>query len=55
MLFHDGSIFDGQTLLPHGHALLVEGGRIAAIGPLAQFEGYVGERVDFAGQTLLPG
>lgn len=55
MLFHDGSIFDGEALLPPGHALLVEGGRIAAIGALAQFDGYAGERVAMAGQTLLPG
>lgn len=55
MLFHDGSIFDGETRLPTGHALLVEGDRIVAVGSLSQFEGYAGERRSIAGQTLLPG
>ena len=55
MLFHDGILFDGHDRLPDGHALLVEGDRIAAIGPKAHFDGYAGARVAMAGQTLLPG
>lgn len=55
MLFHSGSIFDGEELLPMEWAVLVEGDRIAALGPLAGFDGYAGARTDISGQTLLPG
>ncbi|MGZ3247438.1 MAG: amidohydrolase family protein [Croceibacterium sp.] len=55
MLFHGGSIFDGEELLPTEWAMLVEGDRIAALGPLAGFDGYAGPRTDITGQTLLPG
>ncbi|MBE0546190.1 MAG: amidohydrolase family protein [Rubrivivax sp.] len=55
MLFHNGAIFDGNALLPAEWALLVDGDRIAALGPLAGFEGYAGPRTDISGQTLLPG
>jgi imidazolonepropionase-like amidohydrolase len=55
MLFHNGSIFDGQRLLPSGWALIVEGDHIAGLGPLGSFEGYAGPRTDISGQTLLPG
>lgn len=55
MLFHGGLIFDGENLLPVGWAVLVEGDRIAGLGPLSGFEGYAGPRMDISGQTLLPG
>ncbi|GAB5469670.1 MAG: amidohydrolase family protein [Rhodospirillales bacterium] len=54
-LYAGGQIFDGETLLPAGQGLLVEGERIARIAPLAEFEGFTGERVDSSGGTLLPG
>src|SRR5690606_16910388 len=38
-----------------GHAVLVEGGRVARVAPAGQFEGYAGRRVDTAGMTLMPG
>lgn len=55
MLFFNVRIFDGFKSLPDGHALLVEGARIKDIGPISQFAGHAGERVDMAGATLLPG
>ncbi|WP_053239709.1 metal-dependent hydrolase family protein [Pleomorphomonas koreensis] len=55
MLFINGAIFDGEALLPAGHALLVEGGRIARIAPGAAFAGYAGPTIDAAGMTILPG
>ncbi|WP_370674863.1 amidohydrolase family protein [Pleomorphomonas sp. PLEO] len=55
MLLVNGSIFDGEALLPAGHAILVEDGRIAHIAPVAAFAGYVGRTVDAGGMTVLPG
>lgn len=55
MLLTNGAIFDGETMLPAGHALLVEDGRIARIAPAASFAGYGGRVVDASGMTILPG
>ena len=55
MLLVNGSIFDGEALLPAGHAILVEDGRIVRIAPLAGFAGYAGRTVDAHGMTILPG
>ncbi|WP_237155003.1 metal-dependent hydrolase family protein [Oryzibacter oryziterrae] len=55
MLLMHGSIFDGEGLLPPGHALLLDGRKIAKIAPLAAFEGYSGPRADLTGHTILPG
>lgn len=55
MLFTGGTLFDGERKLPDGWALLVEGDRIAAVGPTAAFDGHAGPRRDIGGQTLLPG
>jgi len=54
-LFAGGRLFDGETLLPAGVALMVEGDRIAGVAPEAEFEGFSGNRVDTTGATLLPG
>ncbi len=53
-LYAGGKIFDGESML-EGQALLVEGETIARIAPLAEFEGFAGERIDTTGATLLPG
>lgn len=55
MLIINGAIFDGETMLAAGHALLVENGRIARIAPAASFSGYAGRTVDASGMTILPG
>ncbi len=55
MLYFNGKIFDGRAALAAETALLVEDGRIAAVAPLAGFEGYAGPRFDLSGDTLLPG
>lgn len=55
VLFSGGNIFapTGEMLSDHG--LLVDKGRIVRIAPLAEFEGYGGQRVDTSGASLLPG
>ncbi|GAB1576733.1 amidohydrolase family protein [Bordetella petrii] len=55
LLFTGGNIFDGRGALLPGHAVLVEGGRVARVAPAGQFEGYAGRRVDTSGMTLMPG
>lgn len=55
MLFHNGRLFDGTELLPAGWALLAQADTIAAVAPVAHFDGYSGPCVDIGGQTLLPG
>ncbi len=55
MLYVNGKIFDGRSALPDGHALLVEGGKVRAIGAAARFEGHAGPTFDLQGDTLLPG
>lgn len=48
-----------QTLLPDGPesglAVQVEDGRIAAVGPMAQFEGSPHRRIELPGRLLMPG
>lgn len=55
MLYVNGQIFDGRKALPEGCALLVEAGKVRAIGPAAQFEGHAGPIFDLQGDTLMPG
>jgi predicted amidohydrolase YtcJ len=53
VLFHGGTVFDGQRFLPPGSCVRISGGRIAEVGrpgPLG-----AAEPVDLAGGTLLPG
>jgi imidazolonepropionase-like amidohydrolase len=52
-LLRGGLLFDGQRLLPH-MAVLIEGERIVAVGPVAQFTGHAGPVIDTTGGTLLP-
>ncbi|MHA1564488.1 MAG: amidohydrolase family protein [Alphaproteobacteria bacterium] len=54
ILFSGGAVFDGNGILEQ-HGVLVEQDRIARVAPLAEFDGYRGERVDTTGGTLLPG
>jgi imidazolonepropionase-like amidohydrolase len=57
IVFQDACILDctGRDLYTHG-ALVVSGGRIAAVGPMARVSAPPGARViDVAGQTLMPG
>ncbi len=53
-LYFGGLVFDGASLLSD-HAVLVDGARIERVAPAGEFAGFVGERVDAAGGTLLPG
>lgn len=55
MLVVNGSIFDGEAVLPASHAILIEDGRFKRIAPLATFAGYAGRIVDAVGMTILPG
>lgn len=55
MLYEKGTVFDGREVLPTGHAVLVQAGRVHAVGPADSFAGYEGPRFDLGGDTLLPG
>jgi len=54
ILFRGGSVFDGATIRT-GVGVLVEGDAIAAVAPVATFDGYAGPVHDTAGMTLMPG
>ncbi|MCE2425016.1 MAG: amidohydrolase family protein [Pseudomonadales bacterium] len=53
-LYRNGRIFDGERMVD-GHAVLVDGDRIARIAPEAEFVGFDGESVDCSGCTVMPG
>ena len=55
MLFGGGLVLDGEHEPLEGHGVAVEGGRIARVAPLGEFDGFAGDRVDTAGAALLPG
>lgn len=52
-LLRGGRLFDGRAL-HDGMGVLIEGERIAAVAPVAQFEGHAGPVIDTTGGTLLP-
>lgn len=54
-LYSGGPIFDGSGTLLEDHGVLVDGASIARLAPLAEFDGFAGERVEIPGSTLLPG
>lgn len=54
-LYSGGLVFDGSGSLLDGHGVLVDAERIERVAPVAEFDGFAGERVDFTGSTLLPG
>lgn len=54
-LYRGARIFDGSDRLLDGHAVLVEGGRIARVAPAAEFDGFAGRDEECTGLTLLPG
>lgn len=54
-LYRGGLVFDGLGAPKDGLGVLVEGDRIAAVEPVANFDGHAGEVVDTAGATLMPG
>lgn len=54
-LYRGGLVFDGLGAPKDGLGVLVEGDRIAAVEPVANFAGHAGEVVDTAGATLMPG
>lgn len=58
LLFHNGVIHTQDASQPTTEAVLVSGGRIAAVGRLADVEAAAPRavpRVDLAGRTLIPG
>ena len=55
ILFENGTIIDGTGAAPRAEALLVEDGRIAALGAEAEARAGEAERIDAAGLTLMPG
>jgi len=54
-LYSGGPIFDGSGTLLEDHGVLVDGAAIVRLAPVAEFDGFAGERVELAGSTLLPG
>jgi imidazolonepropionase-like amidohydrolase len=55
MLYENGTVFDGHRVLPAGHAVLVEAGKVHAVEPQGSFAAYAGPRFNLGGDTLLPG
>lgn len=56
ILLRPARVFDAVSAQPHeGWAVLVEGGRIAAVGPAASVGGQGARVVDLPGTTLMPG
>ena len=53
-LYLNGRLFDGDRIID-GHAVLVDGDRIARVAPSSEFEGFAGEVVDCTGGTVMPG
>jgi imidazolonepropionase-like amidohydrolase len=54
-LYRGGLVFTGEGEMLAEHGVLVENGRIAALAPAGEFEGFDGEVIDTAGGTLMPG
>ena len=54
-LFSGGWVFDGESVPEAGRAVLVEEGRIRAVGQVAEFKGFTGRTIDTTGATLMPG
>jgi predicted amidohydrolase YtcJ len=63
IIFHNGTVFDGQAFLPPGTCVRVRGETITAVGPAGEAAPSAGGRpaltgvslVDLRGGTLLPG
>ena len=56
LLLVPDAVWDGTAASPaRGSVVLVEGNRIAAVGPLASVAAAGAERIDLAGTTLIPG
>jgi imidazolonepropionase-like amidohydrolase len=55
MLLSGGDVFDPSGKILPKHAVLIEDGKIKAVGPKAQFEGFAGTLFDTSGCTVLPG
>jgi imidazolonepropionase-like amidohydrolase len=55
VLIHGGTIVDGTGAEPFAGSLLIEDDKIAAVGPEADAKAGDAERVDAAGQTVMPG
>lgn len=53
-LYAGGLVFDGHKLLLE-HGVMVVGEHIQRVAPMAEFQGFSGERIDTSGATLLPG
>ena len=54
-LIVNGSLIDGTGQQLTGHAIIVDNDQIARVAPVAEFEGFSGEKVDLKGGTVLPG
>ena len=54
-LFENGTVIDGTGAAPRAEALLVDQGRIAALGAEAVARAGEAERIDATGMTLMPG
>ena len=47
-------VFDGDNEKPE-HGVLIEGGKVKRLAPMAEFAGYSGDRMDMPGCTIMPG
>ena len=58
MLLHNARLIDGTGAPPVASSLLIESGRIAALGEAADEAAHTNtniERIDFGGATVMPG
>jgi imidazolonepropionase-like amidohydrolase len=55
MLLSGGDVLDPSGKILSKHSLLIEEGKVKAIGPVAQFDGFSGTVFDTTGCTVLPG
>ncbi len=55
LLLSGGLLFDGMSAMKAGLGVLVTDGRIAAVAPVGDFDGYAGPRQDTSDGTLMPG
>ncbi len=54
-LFAGGMVFDGTGAMLEEHGVVTNGDCIESVGPLSDYEGFAGKRVDTSGGTVMPG
>jgi imidazolonepropionase-like amidohydrolase len=55
ILYAGGLLFNGEDEPITDHGVMVRGGSVVKVAPIAEFAGFEGERVETSGGTLMPG